>query len=304
MEMRQVTKLSAEEERMSLALKSLKGLSVGDAFGEKFFYHVFSLIDGGQMPPTPWNWTDDTVMAMSIVDELLIGGEIDMDRLAKRFAERYAKEPWRGYGGGAARLLTKIHEGADWKLESKKLFDGGSWGNGGAMRAAPIGAYFSGDPESAEREADKSARVTHAHVDGRAGAIAIAAASALIIDAGTSPGVEFIDEVVSHMPESETRVGLGTAKEIHRDDFERAVFTLGTGNRVSAMDTVPFCIWMTAHHSDSFERAMVATASGFGDSDTTCAIVGGIVCLVSDIRGVWTDRTESLSEQHEYVNNN
>ncbi len=289
---------SRHDGNVSLALKSLKGLSVGDAFGEKFFYHAFSLLEGGRLPPPPWNWTDDTMMALSIVDELMMDGEIDMDRLAKRYAERYIVEPWRGYGGGAARLLTKIHGGADWKSESPKLFDGGSWGNGGAMRAAPIGAFFSGDPVSASREADKSALVTHAHPDGRAGAIASAVATSMIIDAGASPGVGFINEVSALVPESETRSRIETAKEIDPEDYQRAVETLGTGERVSSQDTVPFCIWIIAHYSGSFEKAMVATASGYGDTDTTCAIVGGAVCLVSDIPAAWVERKEELPEEY------
>ena len=50
------------------------------------------------------------------------------------------------------------------------LFGGGSYGNGGAMRAAPIGGYFWDDPERARKEAQRSAEVTHAHPEGQAGA--------------------------------------------------------------------------------------------------------------------------------------
>jgi hypothetical protein len=51
-------------------------------------------------------------------------------------------------------------------------------GNGGAMRAAPVGAFFADDLAALVEHADRSAAVTHAHAEGRAGAVAVAAAAA------------------------------------------------------------------------------------------------------------------------------
>ena len=53
--------------------KALEGLSVGDALGERFFgpaLEVLKRIDARLLPPGPWSWTDDTQMALSIVDIL------------------------------------------------------------------------------------------------------------------------------------------------------------------------------------------------------------------------------------------
>ena len=41
----------------------------------------------------------------------------------------------------------------------------------------------------------------------------------------------------------------------------------------------PFALWCAAQHLDSYEEALWLTASGLGDIDTTCAMVGGIVAL-------------------------
>ena len=60
-------------ERMRRARLSLQGLSVGDAFGERFFVNpstVESLIEQRAIPRPPWRCTDDTIMAASIVDVL------------------------------------------------------------------------------------------------------------------------------------------------------------------------------------------------------------------------------------------
>jgi len=283
------------------ALLSLQGLSVGDAFGERFFRQDPSLIQERSLPPGLWNWTDDTHMALSIVQVLFEFGRIEQDKLANLFTERYSQQPWRGYGGGARRLLGKLSRKADWREEAPELFGGGSFGNGAAMRAAPIGAYFSGDPQQAAAEADKSAQITHAHPEGRAGAVAIALAAALFpSQAGVKPGVEFLEDTAALLPESKVRAGIEIALRIPPDQVEQAASRLGTGLQVAAFDTVPFCLWVAAHHADTYENALWVTVSGRGDMDTTCAIVGGIIGTARPVPPEWLARREPLPDDFEF----
>ena len=73
--------------RMEKALLSLEGLSLGDSFGQSFFISeakALQLIDSRIMLTSkPWYYTDDTVMAMSVVETLNKFGRIDQDYLAK-----------------------------------------------------------------------------------------------------------------------------------------------------------------------------------------------------------------------------
>ena len=121
---------------------ALEGLSVGDAFGERFFgdpARVASLVERQEIPRSPWYWTDDTAMGLSVFEILREHGTIDQDRLALRFAERYRRDPVRGYGGTAHSILSEISHGAPWREVAREAFGGqGSMGNGGAMRAAPV----------------------------------------------------------------------------------------------------------------------------------------------------------------------
>jgi hypothetical protein len=58
------------QERLVRAYQSLQGLCCGDAFGERFFLPdnlAHSLIDQKALPAPPWPFTDDTMMAISIV---------------------------------------------------------------------------------------------------------------------------------------------------------------------------------------------------------------------------------------------
>ena len=97
------------------ALLSLEGLSVGDGFGEKSFWLGKKAIARRELPPGTWRWTDDTQMALSIVETLREFDHIDQDALAESFANRYTQQPQRGYGGGAMRHLQRVAKGEDWR---------------------------------------------------------------------------------------------------------------------------------------------------------------------------------------------
>lgn len=297
------TPLAADHDaRMKRAHVALEGLSIGDAFGERFFrLAILPRIAHRVLPDAPWAHTDDTAMACAIVEVLAHAEHIDQDRLAERFAERFTREPNRGYGGGAIRLLSALANGVPWRDASPALFDGGSFGNGGAMRAAPVGAYFADDVDRAAAEARASAEVTHWHPEGQAGAIAVAVAAAVAYsmreDLDAARGA-LIGAVLERTPAGQTRDGIERAAGIPLSaGVEVAARELGTGADVSAMDTVPFCIWCAARHVDDFEEAMWTTVSGLGDRDTTCAIVGGIVALCANkpIPAAWRRARERLS---------
>lgn len=279
--------------RLAKALRSLDGLSVGDAFGELFF--TISPHSDSDLPPGPWRWTDDTHMALSIVEVLRLYGHIDQDALAKAFAKRFAEDSHRGYARGAKHLLRQIAGGADWREISPRLFDGGSYGNGAAMRVAPVGAFFYDDLERAAHEARLSAVVTHAHIEGQAGAMAVAVAAALAANHPHPTGRDLIHQVLPFIPESITKERIQKAMEIPPDELDKAVQQLGSGREVTAQDTVPFCLWSAAYHLQDFQAALWWTVKGRGDRDTTCAIVGGIVALASpEIPAVWLERREPL----------
>ena len=274
--------------RLERAELALDGLSVGDAFGERFFVSpevVDQLIAERAVPTPPWWYTDDTEMAAAIVDVLSKRGTIDQDFLADAFARRWSREPDRGYGGGAIRILQQIARGTPWRDASRSAFGGqGSLGNGGAMRATPLGAYFAHDLDTLVKQARASAEVTHAHPDGQAGAIAAALGAAYAWrwrnDRESLGEAKLLEWVLRLTPPSKTRTVLERACALStEDEVEVAMWTLGTGSRVSAADTVPFALWCAARHLDAFVEAMWTTVSGLGDRDTTCAIVGGIVAL-------------------------
>ena len=282
---------SINDVRLNRALRSLDGLSVGDAFGECFFsigtddllWKMY--LTTRKLPEFNWRWTDDTAMALSIVEVLSRHGRIEQDDLAETFARRYAWDDRRGYGGMAHGILRSIGAGEPWRDVSGSIYDGtGSKGNGGAMRVAPLGAYFADDIEQVVEQARLSAEVTHAHPEGQAGAIAIALAAAFAVNHPSLSAVDasksFFEFILDHTPESQTRAGIVAASNLPADTaLERTISLLGNGTRVIATDTVPFCLWCAAKCYGDFVEAMWTTVSGGGDIDTNCAIVGGILAM-------------------------
>ncbi len=281
-------------DRQTAALNCLNGLATGDAFGECFFSIALNpqshlqYFETRTLPNWRWRWTDDTAMTLSIVEVLMKHGAIDQDALADAFARRYGEDDSRGYGGAAHEILRSIRHGVDWRIAAQAVFGGaGSLGNGGAMRAAPIGAYFSDDLAAVVEQARASAEVTHAHLDGQAGAIAVAVAAALMRAKSDSAFAreDYFQILLERTPPSQTREGIERARALPASaDLVAAVKLLGNGARVTAPDTVPLCVWCAANHSASFVDAMWETARAAGDVDTNCAIVAGIICANAHVQ--------------------
>jgi ADP-ribosylglycohydrolase len=267
---------------------SLDGLGLGDALGEMLSYQAHAAprrLTENNLPAGPWFHTDDTEMAISIVHVLKSHGRVHQDALAKRFARRFERDPERGYGKMTRIQMREIMAGAKWRDTAANAFGGqGSMGNGSAMRVAPLGAYFAGDLERCAEEARASSLVTHTHPEGVAGAIAVAVAATMAWQLRTDTDADrarvFFDAVLRHTPESQVRrrilLASTTPSEIPESDVAHS---LGNGSLVTAPDTVPFCLWMAAHHLDRFVEALGKTISVGGDCDTNAAIVCGIAAL-------------------------
>jgi ADP-ribosylglycohydrolase len=286
---------TARVERMRL---SLDGLGLGDALGEMLSYQAHAApkrLAENNLPAGPWFHTDDTEMAISIVAVLKSHGYLHQDALAKRFARRFERDPERGYGKMTRIQLREIMAGAKWRDTAADAFSGqGSMGNGSAMRVAPLGAYFADDLERCADEARASSLVTHTHPEGVAGAMAVAVAAAAAWQLRTDLGADrirgFFDAVLRHTPESQVRRGILLASTTPPETLETDLArSLGNGSLVTAPDTVPFCIWMAAHHPRHFAEAIGKTISVGGDCDTNSAIVGGIVALSAGRKSILKD---------------
>lgn len=266
---------------------SLVGTAVGDALGEQLYLRENAI--HRRLPSGPWRWTDDTEMACSVFHTLDTHGHVDPDALAASFVTHYDVD--RGYGTGVDVMMRDIARGANLRELATQTFGGtGSWGNGGAMRIAPLGAWFAGDPAEAARQAEVATRVTHTHPEGVAGAIAVAVAAAV-------EPVHLFDEVLRRTPPGLVHDGVRQARDLAGADPDDAAAALGTGRQVSAPDTVPLALWVVARHPNDYAEAIWTVAPLAEDVDTLCAIVGGILAGrlgVDAIPPTWRQATEPL----------
>ncbi|MEW2613316.1 ADP-ribosylglycohydrolase family protein [Streptomyces sp. NPDC047880] len=289
---------SSPDARLERTLACLRGLSVGDALGSQYFVPVnYPLLKRREVPSGLWQWTDDTEMAGSVVAVLAAHHRIDQDALALSFAEHHDFD--RGYGPAVNRLLRLVREGGDWRELAAALFNGqGSWGNGAAMRIAPLGAWYAGDPEQATHQAEISAYTTHQHREAVVGAMAVAAAAAFAGAPDGPPSAEaLLDGVIDLVPKSAVGAGLRRARDmLDYGDPGTVAAVLGCGRRTTAHDTVPFALWAAARSLGDYEQAFWTTAQVGGDVDTTCAIVGGVIAAgkAGTPPADWVERTEPL----------
>ena len=294
------------KQRIELARKSLKGISIGDAFGESFFGETNKMLNHiheRTIPETSWEFTDDTVMAIAVFEQLEENQDINQNQLAERFTINHEKDVNRGYGATARRILREISEGGDWREISKGVFEGmGSMGNGSSMRVGPIGAYYFDDLKKVKDLATKSAEITHSNIEGITGAIAVAAATAIATEMSINntkiTPAEFIERVANELPDTDTRSKIRKSLSVpYHYNIETVKTILGNGSKIMVQDTVPFSIWCAAHNLNNFEEAIWKAVSILGDRDTICAIVGGITIMSSDIEKipvVWKNAVENF----------
>lgn len=290
--------------RLARALLALDGLSVGDAFGQHLLVDSATpaeVIARRLLPAAPWRHSDDTAMASVLVEQLAARGALDRDALALAFARRFADDPMRGYGAVAHWILSRIGAGEPWQTVARTPYGGtGSMGNGGAMRVAHVAAWLADDLATALREAESSAVVTHAHPEGVAGTLAVAAAC---VFACNTREVARPDErlafAIAHTPDGRVREGLRRAADLLDATPEAAAQALGDGTQVTAPDTVPYSLWCAATSSGRYEEALWRSARGLtsegADRDTVCAIVGSVVALTAGVPASWLAAREPLS---------
>lgn len=300
-------------DKLIFAEKSLKGVSIGDAFGESFFgeeslmkTYIYQRI----LPETSLDFTDDSIMSIAIFKSLEKFGKINQDFLAEEFTKNYYVDINRGYGPSMHEYFRSIKSGENWKEVSYSKFAGqGSMGNGGAMRASLIGAHFYDDLNQLKINAELSCEVTHANKEAVEGTRTIALAAAFAVQENLGlmglSQQEFIQKIQDELQDSDMKSKLN--KVLYLDgnpSTELLVTTLGNGIKMTAQDTIPLVIWMLSRYRNNFEECLWNTVAALGDRDTTCAMAAGISILCCDENSIpdWTENIENWKKSRFYEN--
>ncbi|RDD43150.1 Poly(ADP-ribose) glycohydrolase ARH3 [Trichoplax sp. H2] len=212
----------------------LVGAVLGDCLGAIFENDTFQSIPiekvqkftrEGYKKQQELFYTDDTAMARSVADSLLSKNGFHGSDMAKRFTEEYFHNPYRGYGGNVPTVFSKLRDSnyADPEGPASQQFDGsGSYGNGSAMRVAPVALFAYHDPvEEAQTIAAKTSRITHTHPDGVNGAIMQMLAVRESVILNVSQGLDvfaFLDKMLIYMEDIEHTLPTNAIAAIERMD--------------------------------------------------------------------------------------
>ena len=280
---------------------ALVGTAVGDALGA-FFEGRFNVriedIEAIAERAELLIYTDDTHMAIGVAESLIRCQGFNGRDMAETFASNYEREPYRGYGPGPPYIFRMVRAGVPWDEAAKKLYRGGSYGNGSAMRIAPVGVFYRDKPEMLVDVDHKSSQITHTHKLGREGAALQAGAIALAANLEPGQGLDqndFLTRLADYVEDEVYRGKLRKIGEILGEpDKARAVAELGNG--IEAFTSVPAAIYSFLSWPNSFSDAVLNAISLGGDTDTIGAMTGAIAGAylgAGSIPSRWLDRLEN-----------
>ncbi|MFO7652592.1 MAG: ADP-ribosylglycohydrolase family protein [Candidatus Krumholzibacteriia bacterium] len=217
------------------------GAIAGDIIGSPHEFRPHRSVEFELLPPEAV-FTDDTVLTVATAFTLLTDG--DYAQNYKIFGRLYPSAGWGGHF-------------QQW-LRGDSLEPYGSFGNGSAMRVAPVAWALESESEVL-REARRSAEVTHDHPEGVKGAQAVALAVFL---ARRGADQETIRREIGD------RFGYDVSR--HPDDIRP-----GYRFDETCPGSVPeaLCCFLAAR---DFEDAVRLAVSLGGDADTQACIAGAV----------------------------
>lgn len=296
--------------RVDTVAGALLGTFAGDAIGASWegspsatgrtaADRVRASLDRGEL-----RYTDDTQLALALAEHLCEHPTVEPQRLADTFLEHH--ESWRGYGGGMLRLLDVWRSGTPVEEAATVVFPDGSFGNGAAMRVAPVGVLWSHDPVRLAEVARRQAAVTHAHRLGQAAAALQARAVGLAAERGRF-GARELDELAGTVTEPELRDPYDEARRL-RDGWVEPDLTLAqvarrAGNEVVGHRSVPAALWAAAV-GDTLEEAVELAVGLGGDADTLAAMAGAVAGAAGGqaaVPGTWQERFEAGPHGRDYA---
>ena len=239
--------------------------------------------------------SDDTEHTRMIAQSIIASGT-NNEQFRHEFSRRLRY--WLALapaGVGLATLRSIIGLWFGKSPDSSGVF---SAGNGPSMRSAIIGATFD-EPDDIIRFVRASTRITHSDPKAEYGSIAVAIAASISRKSGPVTPDKYIDlvsEVLGQEGHELLDLLRQAVKSVQRNEStEEFADHLGLQSGITGYTyhTVPVAIHAWLKHSDNFQDAITAVISCGGDTDTTAAIVGGLVgthCGEAGIPKEWIDR--------------
>ena len=278
--------MSRPDASKAAVVGSLLGTAVGDAIGLP--YEGLSRRRAQRMLGAPDRHrlvfghgmvSDDTehtcLVAQALIDA---GGDHDvfLERLARGLRLWILGLP-AGVGFATLRACLRLCLGVSARRSGVH-----SAGNGPAMRSAILGAAVA-DGDELIALVRLATRITHSDPKAEYGAIAVALAARVARQTREADARAYLSELRAILPcEADELIDrLGEAAASAAAGASTAEFAEATGQSRGVSGYTYHCVPVAIHawlrHSGDFRTAIVETVACGGDTDTTAAIVGGIV---------------------------
>ncbi len=242
--------------------------------------------------------SDDTEHTCMVAQSLIAsGGDIDSFRrhLGSQFRFWLLGLP---AGIGMATLRSTLRLWIGFGPHKSGVF---SAGNGPAMRAAILGAAID-DPQSLRELVHASTRITHTDPKAECGAFAVALAAQLARQHETVPVDLFVDKLQSFLggdgDELSSLIAHAASFANDGQSTESFADSLGLTKGVSGYvyHSVPVAIHAWFVHPHDFQSAITSVIKCGGDTDSTGAIIGGIVGTAVGKKGIPSEWLDHLLE--------
>jgi poly(ADP-ribose) glycohydrolase ARH3 len=296
------------EKLRSKFLGSLVGAALGDAVGASWEGHHMAaeeeIRQTTRMRDT-LRYTDDTHMTIGVAESLVENWGFNGTHMAERFADNYFKEPWRGYGPGPPRVFRLLRNGEAWDKAAGHVYPGGSFGNGAAMRVAPVGLMFWDSPEKLRKIACQASMITHSHALGMEGAALQARAVALAVAASPDDQLDyqsFISRLLDFTTGDVYRSKIIKLSDLLGNPDDRRVVIRELGHGIEAFNSVPTAIFSFLAHPGDFAATVIYAVSLGGDTDTIASMAGAISGAYLGMEAIPHDWQERL-ENRDYILN-
>ena len=299
-----VFKEDVESLKKEAIIGCLLGTAVGDAIGLSYEgmskrrqRRIYGEIDGHHFFLGRGMISDDTEHTCMVAQALIVSGgdaSVFAENLASRFRFWLLGLP-AGIGYATLRAILKSWIG----------FPSGrsgvySAGNGPAMRSAIIGVCYGHDTEKLRALIRASTRITHSDLKAEIGALAIALAAHVASNhLGKSSPAEEYYQSLKNITEAEADEFLRLIRKTVESaasgqTTESFAEEIGLSKGVSGYvyHTVPVVIHSWLRHHNNYRSAILEVVRCGGDTDTTAAIVGGIVGACVGKNGIpkeWID---------------
>ncbi len=300
----------------------LVGQAVGDAMGfvvegrspqvcSRYVQAVlapFHLEGVGRAGMALGQYSDDTQLARELTRSLIEREGFDPADYAGRIGAIFAEGAIVGRGRATEEAALRLARGVPWNEAGTP---GPSAGNGSAMRAAPVGLLFLHDHAALARAAHDQGRITHTDPRCSAGAIAIAAATALAAEDGPLDPREFCSRlsvlVGSHDPDLASAIEqlpawvaepldlvadwvrrVGLVPDFEDDWHGISPFVTGS---------VLWSLYSFLESPDAYWPAIGNAIRVGGDVDTTAAMTGAIAGARVGLQGIPSDAARLVTDR-------